>query len=51
MTIEEYNISVDKFSDAVYRFLLKTCRDVDKAKDLVQETYEKTNVLILSYRP
>ena len=41
MKIEEYNISVDKYSDAVYRFLLKNCKDADKAKDLVQDTYEK----------
>ena len=41
MTKEEYNISVDKYSDGVYRFLLKNCKDEDKAKDLVQDTYEK----------
>ena len=41
MTKEEYNISVDNYSDGVYRFLLKNCKDEDKAKDLVQDTYEK----------
>ena len=41
MTIEEYNVSVDNFSDAVYRFLLKNAKDEDKVKDLMQETYEK----------
>lgn len=41
MTIEEYNISVDEYSDSIYRFILKNLRDSDKAKDIVQDTYEK----------
>lgn len=41
MTIEEYNISVDEYSDNIYRFILKNIKDVDKAKDVVQDTYEK----------
>lgn len=41
MTTEEYNKSVDTHSDGVYRFILKNIRDTDKAKDIVQDTYEK----------
>jgi RNA polymerase sigma factor (sigma-70 family) len=41
MTIEEYNISVDEYSDNIYRFILKNIKDSDKAKDIVQDTYEK----------
>lgn len=41
MTVEEYNKSVDLFSDGIYRFALKTLKDKDKAKDIVQDSYEK----------
>ena len=41
MTVEEYNKCVDDYSDNVYRFILKNIKDEDKAKDIVQETYEK----------
>ncbi len=41
MTIEEFNHSVDLYSDNLYRFILKNVKDEDKAKDIVQETYEK----------
>jgi RNA polymerase sigma-70 factor (ECF subfamily) len=41
MTVEEYNISVDEYSDNIYRFILKNIRNSDKAKDIVQDTYEK----------
>ena len=41
MTAKEYNQSVDMFSDAVYRFVLKNIKDEDKAHDIVQDTYEK----------
>jgi RNA polymerase sigma factor (sigma-70 family) len=41
MTVEEFNLSVDCFSDNIYRFILKNIRDTDKAKDIVQDTYEK----------
>jgi RNA polymerase sigma-70 factor (ECF subfamily) len=41
MTAEEYNRCVDDFSDNVYRFILKNLRDEDKAKDVVQDTFEK----------
>lgn len=41
MTVEEYNRCVDLFSDNIYRFALKNLRDEEKAKDIVQETFEK----------
>ena len=41
MTVEEYNKSVDLYSDGIYRFALKTLKDQEKAKDIVQDTYEK----------
>lgn len=41
MSIEEYNQSVEQFSDSVYRFTLKNIRDVERARDIVQDTYEK----------
>ena len=41
MSIEEYNQCVDLFSDNVYRFILKNIKDPEKARDVVQDTYEK----------
>lgn len=41
MTVRDYNQCVDEHSDAVYRFILKNIRDVDKAKDIVQDSFEK----------
>jgi RNA polymerase sigma-70 factor (ECF subfamily) len=41
MTTEEYNISVDKYADNLYRFVLKNLKIEDKAQDIVQDTFEK----------
>jgi RNA polymerase sigma-70 factor (ECF subfamily) len=41
MTISEYNSCVDNLSDAIFRFLLKNCRDRDLANDLVQDSFLK----------
>ncbi len=41
MTINEFNTCVDLHADNLYRFILKNVRDKDKAKDIVQDTYEK----------
>lgn len=41
MTVSEYNSCVDQYSDGVYRFILKNVRDVDKAKDIVQESFTR----------
>ena len=41
MTISEYNKSVDLWSDRLYRFVLKNSKDIQKAEDIVQDSYEK----------
>ena len=41
MTAPEYNVCVENFADGMYRFILKNIRDEGKAKDVVQDTYEK----------
>jgi len=41
MTVSEYNSAVDLYSDGVYRFILKNIRNTFKAKDIVQDTFEK----------
>lgn len=41
MTVNEYNKSVDLYSDRLYRFVLKSIRDIHKAEDIVQDSYEK----------
>ena len=51
MTISEYNTSVDLYSDRLYRFVLKSIKDMHKAEDIVQDSYEKLwkNVENVSY--
>lgn len=39
MTRKEYNIAVDEHADRLYRFVFKSLRDEDTAKDVVQEVY------------
>jgi RNA polymerase sigma-70 factor (ECF subfamily) len=41
MTTREFNQCVDDHADAVYRFILKSIRDEDKARDIVQDAFEK----------
>jgi len=41
MNSKEYNHSVDLYSDNVYRFILKNIRDEERARDIVQDSYEK----------
>lgn len=41
MNIEDYNKAVDLYSDGVYRFILKNIKNSEKAKDIVQDTFEK----------
>ena len=41
MTIDQFNESVDKHSDNLYRFIRKNIRNEDKARDIVQDSYEK----------
>jgi RNA polymerase sigma-70 factor (ECF subfamily) len=41
MTAEEFNNTVDLYADNLYRFILKNIKDSEKARDIVQDTYEK----------
>jgi RNA polymerase sigma-70 factor (ECF subfamily) len=41
MLPEEYNMCVDKYADGVYRFALKIMNEMNMAKDIVQESFEK----------
>lgn len=41
MTVKEYNQAVDKYSDGIYRFILKNLKDEERSRDIVQDTYEK----------
>jgi RNA polymerase sigma factor (sigma-70 family) len=41
MNSAEYNRCVDDHADAVFRFILKNIKDEDKAKDIVQDSFEK----------
>ena len=41
MTGYEYNKSVELYSDRLYRFVLKSIKDIQKAEDIVQDSYEK----------
>ncbi|MCK5820912.1 MAG: RNA polymerase sigma factor [Bacteroidales bacterium] len=41
MTVKEYNLCVDQFADAVFRFILKNIQDEEKARDVVQDTFER----------
>lgn len=41
MNVKEYNQSVDRYSDHVFRFILKNIKDQERARDIVQDSYEK----------
>ena len=41
MTAAEYNKCVTEHADALYRFILKSIKDSEMAKDIIQDTYEK----------
>ena len=41
MNVNDYNCCVDEYADAVYRFILKNIRDEEKAKDIIQDSFEK----------
>lgn len=41
ITLQEYNQAVDQYADRLYRFILKSIRDLQKAEDIVQDTFEK----------
>lgn len=41
MTTSDYNRSVMEYSDGVFRFILKQLKDSERARDIVQDTWEK----------
>ena len=41
MTAENYNEAVRLYSDGLYRFMLKSTRQVEDARDLVQSSFGK----------
>lgn len=41
MTTNEYNQIVEQYADRVFRYILKTIRDSERAHDLVQDSFEK----------
>jgi RNA polymerase sigma factor (sigma-70 family) len=41
MTAEDYNDCVKLYADGLYRFMLKSTRSVEDARDLVQSSFEK----------
>jgi RNA polymerase sigma factor (sigma-70 family) len=41
MTTAQYNQCVDAYADGVYRFILKNIKDEEKARDIVQDSFEK----------
>ncbi len=41
MTVAEYNKSIDDYSDRVFRFILKNLKNEERARDVVQDTFEK----------
>lgn len=41
MTVDEYNEAVNQHADGIFRFVLKNIRDEEKARDIVQDSFEK----------
>ena len=41
MTVNEYNKSVEAYSDHIYRFILKNIKNENTAQDIVQDSFEK----------
>lgn len=41
MTADEFNKAVKLYADGVFRFVLKNIRDEEKARDIVQDSFEK----------
>jgi RNA polymerase sigma-70 factor (ECF subfamily) len=41
MNLIEYNKSVEQHADGMFRFILKNIKDEDKARDIVQDSFEK----------
>lgn len=41
MNVKEFNTIVDQYSDRLFRYVLKTMRDEDGSRDIVQDSFEK----------
>lgn len=41
MTVQEYNDAVERYADGVFRFVVKNLRDEERARDVVQDSFEK----------
>ena len=41
MNLKEYNESVDLYADRLYSFVFKNLKDSERAKDIVQDVFEK----------
>ena len=41
MTVREYNNSVEKYADPVYRFIRSNLKDEERSSDIVQDSFEK----------
>ncbi len=41
MTTDDYNQAVNMYADRLFRFVLKSIKDVHMAEDIVQDSYEK----------
>lgn len=46
MTVSEYNKAVDLYADNIYRFVVKHLSDEERAKDVIQDVFEKVWVKI-----
>ncbi len=51
MTPQEYNRAVDDYADRIYRFVLKSLKDEERSRDIIQDCYEKLwrNVATLDF--
>ena len=41
MTVAEYNLCIDEYSDCIFRFVRKNLKDAHRAEDIVQDTFTK----------
>ncbi|MGB1039809.1 MAG: RNA polymerase sigma factor [Flavobacteriales bacterium] len=46
MTLKEYNTCVDLYADRLYSFVFKNLKDSERAKDIIQDVFEKVWVKI-----
>lgn len=46
MTVKEYNTAVKSYGDPVFRFILRSIKDRERANDIVQDTFEKLWMLV-----